>query len=190
MDPTLLDFASEALGRLMGPHLLFLLGGVVLGLMVGILPGLGGISGMSLLLPFVYGMDQSAALAMMVGLAAVTTTSDTFPSVLMGVPGSSGSQATTVDGYPLAQKGEGARALAASFVASLCGGLIGAVMLSFAFLFARPMLLAVGFAEQMMLVLLALSLVGLLTGRSMVKGLASCGIGLLLGTIGPAVSTG
>lgn len=190
MEPTLLDFAGQALGQLLSSHLLFLLGGVVLGLSIGILPGLGGISGLSLLLPFVYGMDQAGALAMMIGMAAVTTTSDTFPSVLMGVPGSSGSQATTIDGYPMAQRGEGARALSAAFIASLCGGLFGALLLSFAFLFARPMLLAVGFAEQMMLVLLALSLVGMLTGRSMTKGLAACGVGLLLGTIGPAVSTG
>lgn len=190
MDPSLLDFATQALGQLLGPHLIYLLLGVVIGLAVGILPGLGGISGMSLLLPFVYGMDQSAALAMMIGLTAVTTTSDTFPSVLMGVPGSSGSQATVVDGFPLAQRGEGARALAAAFTASLIGGVFGAVLLSFAFVFARPMLLAMGFVEQMMLVVLALSLVGLLTGRSMVKGVAACGIGLLVGTIGPAVSTG
>ena len=190
MDPTLFDFALQALGQLLGPHLVWLFLGVVLGLTVGILPGLGGISGMSLVLPFVYGMDQSAALAMMIGLTSVTTTSDTFPSVLMGVPGSSGSQATVVDGFPLAQRGEGARALSAAFTASLMGGVFGAVLLSFAFVFARPMLLAVGFAEQMMLVILALSLVGLLTGRSMVKGLASCGIGLLIGVVGPAVATG
>lgn len=190
MDHSLLDFAGQALGQILGPHLLYLLFGVVIGLVVGILPGLGGISGMALVLPFVYGMDQTSALAMMIGLTSVTTTSDTFPSVLMGVPGSSGSQATVLDGFPLAQKGEGARALAAAFTASLFGGVFGAIVLSFAFIFARPLLLAVGFAEQMMLVVLALSLVGLLTGRSMVKGLAACGIGLLIGTIGPAVSTG
>ena len=190
MDPTLVDFALQAFGQIMGPHLIYLVLGVVIGLAVGILPGLGGISGMSLVLPFVYGMDQSAALAMMIGLTSVTTTSDTFPSVLMGVPGSSGSQATVVDGFPLAQRGEGARALSAAFTASLIGGVFGAILLSFAFVFARPLLLAIGFAEQMMLVILALSLVGLLTGRSMIKGLAACGIGLLVGTIGPAVSTG
>lgn len=190
MDPTLYDFAAQALANLVGPHLIYLFLGVLLGLSVGILPGLGGISGMALILPFVYGMDPAAALAMMIGLTSVTTTSDTFPSVLMGVPGSSGSQATVVDGFPLAQKGQGARALAAAFTASLLGGVFGAVVLSFAFVFARPLLLAIGFAEQMMLVLLALSLVGLLTGRSMIKGLAACGIGLLIGTIGPAVSTG
>ncbi|MGQ7792491.1 tripartite tricarboxylate transporter permease [Faunimonas sp. B44] len=189
MDLTLFDFAMQALGQLLGPHLVYLLLGVVLGLAVGILPGLGGISGMALILPFVYGMDQGAALAMMIGLTSVTTTSDTFPSVLLGVPGSSGSQATVVDGFPLAKRGEGARALSAAFASSLLGGVFGALLLTFAFVFARPLLLAVGFAEQMMLVLLALSLVGMLTGQSMLKGLASCGLGLLIGTIGASVAT-
>ena len=146
MDPTLVDFALQAFGQIMGTHLIYLVLGVVIGLAVGILPGLGGISGMSLVLPFVYGMDQSAALAMMIWLTSVTTTSDTFPSVLMGVPGSSGSQATVVDGFPLAQRGEGARALSAAFTASLIGGVFGAILLSFAFVFARPLLLAIGFA--------------------------------------------
>ena len=87
--------------------------GVALGLMVGILPGLGGIAGLSLLLPFIYGMDPTSALAMMIGLVAVIPTSDTFPSVLMGIPGSTASQATVLDGFPLAKKGEAARALSA-----------------------------------------------------------------------------
>ena len=68
--------------------------GVVLGLSVGIFPGLGGIAGLSLVLPFLYGMDPVSGLAMMVGQVAVIPTSDTFASVLMGIPGSSATQAT------------------------------------------------------------------------------------------------
>jgi TctA family transporter len=89
--------------------------GVTLGLFVGILPGLGGIVGLSLLLPFLYGMEPNTALAMMVGVLAVVPTSDTFASVLMGIPGSTASQATVLDGFPLSKKGEGARALSAAF---------------------------------------------------------------------------
>ena len=110
-------------------HLFFLLLGTALGLVVGVLPGLGGVAGLSLLLPFVFDMDQASALAMMVGLLAPTTTSDTFPSVLMGIPGTSGSQATVMDGFPLSKRGEGARALGAAFTASLFGGLFGACVL-------------------------------------------------------------
>ena len=94
MDVGLLSLAGDALSQLLtAQHLSFLLIGVGLGLCVGLLPGLGGIAGMSLLLPFVYGLEPGAALGMMVGMSAVTTTSDTFPSVLMGVPGSSGVRA-------------------------------------------------------------------------------------------------
>ena len=74
-------------------HVTYLVGGVCLGLAVGVFPGLGGIAGLSLLLPFLYGMDLVSALAMLIGLVAVIPTSDTFSSVLMGIPGSSASQA-------------------------------------------------------------------------------------------------
>ncbi len=171
-------------------HLVFLLLGVLLGMLVGILPGLGGIAGLSVLLPFVYGMDPGNALAMMIGLIAPTSTSDTFPSVLMGIPGTSASQATVVDGFPLAKKGEGARALGAAFTASMFGGLIGALCLTAAIFAARPIILAMGLGEQLLLVILALSMIGMLTGASALKGLVTCCVGLLLGTIGTAPATG
>jgi putative tricarboxylic transport membrane protein len=191
MDLAFLDYATNALVTIVtGPHLFYLAAGVMVGLTVGLLPGLGGISGMALILPFIYGMEPGAALAMMIGVTAVTTTSDTFPSVLMGIPGSSGSQATVLDGFPLAKRGEGARALGAAFSASLLGGVFGALVLSFTLVMARPYLLKIGFAEQLMLVVFALTLVGMLTGPSMIKGLVACGVGLLLGTVGAATATG
>jgi TctA family transporter len=179
-----------ALAQLLsGAHFLHLIAGVLVGLTVGLLPGLGGIAGLSIVLPFVYGMDPAAALAMMIGLTSVTTTSDTFPSVLLAIPGSAGSQATVLDGFPLAKKGEAARALGAAFSASLFGGIFGALVLTVAIFFAQPLLLAIGFGEQLLLVVLALTLVGMLTGPSVLKGLASCGLGLLLGTVGASSST-
>ncbi|WP_020680633.1 tripartite tricarboxylate transporter permease [Marinobacterium rhizophilum] len=171
-------------------HILYLAGGVFLGLLIGIFPGLGGIAGLSLLLPFLYGMDPISALAMLVGLVAVIPTSDTFTSVLMGIPGSSASQATVLDGFPMAKQGHAARALAAAFTASLFGGLFGALMLTVFVLIARPLILAFGSAELFMLTLLGLSMVGVLAGNSLVKGISACGIGLLLGCLGAAPATG
>lgn len=185
------DAGLAALIAILSPvHILHLFFGVALGLVVGILPGLGGTAGLALLLPFVFGMDPSLALAMMIGLQSVTTTSDTFPSVLMGIPGTSGSQATVLDGFPLAKKGEGARALSAAFISSMFGGVFGALVLSVAIFFAMPIILAVGFGEQMMLVILALTMVGMLTGANPWKGLAACGMGLMLGSLGAAPFTG
>ena len=171
-------------------HLLLLIAGVVLGLCVGILPGLGGIVGMTILLPVIYGMDPHNAFALLIGMVAVIPTSDTFPSVMMGIPGSSASQATIMDGYPLARKGEAARALGAAFTASLIGGLIGAAVLTLIIPIARPLVLAFGSPELFMLAVLGMSMVGVLSGNQPIKGIIGAGIGLMLGAIGdaPAVS--
>ena len=181
----------EALATLLSvEHFLFLFFGTMLGLVVGILPGLGGIAGLSLLLPFVFGKDPTLVLPMMIGLLAVTNTSDTFPAVMMGIPGTSSAQATILDGFPLAKRGEAARALGAAFSASMLGGLFGALILTIAIQVARPLILGVGFGEQLMLIILALTMVGMLTGDSAVKGLMSCGLGLLIGSTGAAPATG
>ena len=187
----MLDTLVAALGNLFtAQHLLFLGVGVVIGLAVGILPGLGGIAGLSLLLPFLYGMEEVSALAMLVGLIAVINTSDTFTSVLMGIPGSSASQATVLDGFPLAQQGQAARALGAAFSASLIGGVFGALLLTGAVLVARPIILAFSSAEMFMLAVFGMSMVGVLAGASLAKGFAACGVGLVLGSIGGAPATG
>jgi len=186
-----LETLVSSLGDLFAArHLAFMAVGVVVGLAIGILPGLGGIAGLSLLLPFLYGMDAVSALAMLVGLIAVINTSDTFTSVLMGIPGSSASQATVLDGFPLAQQGQAARALGAAFSASLIGGLFGAMLLTGAVLVARPVILAFTSAEMFMLAVFGMSMVGVLAGASLAKGLAACGIGLVLGSIGAAPATG
>jgi putative tricarboxylic transport membrane protein len=185
------DAMIEALVTLLSlEHVTYLCFGVFLGLIVGILPGLGGTAGLALLLPFVFNMDATNALAMMIGLQSVTATSDTFPSVLMGIPGTASSQATVCDGFPLSKKGEAARALAAAFSASLFGGLFGAFVLTFAIFYAEPIINAMGFGEQMMLIVLALTMVGMLTGSHPLKGLAACAIGLMIGAFGSAPVSG
>lgn len=178
------------LGLMNFQHLGFMLLGIVIGLGVGILPGLGGIAGMSLLMPFIYGMDPVSAIAMLIGMVAVIPTGDTFTSVLMGIPGSSASQATVLDGYPLAKKGQAARALSAAFSASLLGGVFGAVLLTGFVVVAKPIILMFSTAELFMLAVLGLSVVGILAGKSMIRGLAACGLGIVVGAIGAAPATG
>jgi len=108
----------------------------------------------------------------------------------MGIPGSSASQATVLDGFPLAKKGEGARALGAAFSASLYGGIIGAIVLTFFIVVARPVILLFTSAELFMLTILGLSMVGVLAGNCLSKGVLSCGMGLMLGALGGAPATG
>ncbi|MDP4710996.1 MAG: tripartite tricarboxylate transporter permease [Saprospiraceae bacterium] len=170
-------------------HLMYMCAGILMGLVVGIFPGLGGIVGLSLLLPFVYGMNDTEALAMMVGLVAVIPTSDTFTSVLMGIPGSNASQATVLDGYPLSQQGQASRALSAAFFASMFGGLLGALVLTIFLVFARGIILSFGTPELFMLSILGLSMVGVISGNNILKGLVSCGLGMLVASIGSAPAT-
>ncbi len=183
----MIEAMIEALFILLDPYrlsMLFL--GVIIGIGVGILPGLGGLMGMALLLPFLFGMDTYAGIALLVGVLAAVPSADTFPSVLMGIPGSSGSQATIMDGYPMTRKGQAARALSAAFLASMIGGLIGAVALSAVLPFARPIVLAFGAPELFMLTVLGLCVVGVLSGNRPLKGLVAAMAGLLVGAVGGA----
>src|SRR5690606_24151227 len=119
--------------------------GVILGMFFGAVPGLSGLTGMAMLLPFTYGMDAPSAFAFPLGMYAVTTTSDTLTAVLLGVPGTASAQATILDGYPLAQRGEAARALGAAYSWSMVGGVLGAVFLALSIPLVKPLILS--FAE-------------------------------------------
>ncbi len=182
---------GQAWGLILQPIVLgYLVLGVVMGLCIGVFPGLGGIAGLSLLLPFMFGMDPILGLALMVGMVAVVPTSDTFASVLMGIPGSSASQATVLDGFPLAKRGQAARALSAAFSASLFGGLVGASFLTLFILVARPIVLEFRTPELLMITIFGLSMVGILAGRVAIKGIVAAGLGMLIGTIGEGASSG
>ncbi|WP_425040674.1 tripartite tricarboxylate transporter permease [Primorskyibacter sp. S187A] len=182
---------SDAWALILQPIVLgYLVLGVVMGLCIGVFPGLGGIAGLSLLLPFMFGMDPILGLALMVGMVAVVPTSDTFASVLMGIPGSSASQATVLDGFPMAKKGKAARALSAAFASSLFGGLVGATFLTGFILIARPIVLEFRTPELLMITIFGLSMVGILAGRVAIKGIVAAGLGMLVGTIGEGASSG
>jgi len=162
----------------------YLLLGVMLGPAIGVFPGLGGIAGLSLVLPFMFGLDPVLGLALMIGMVAVVPTSDTFASVLMGIPGSSASQATVLDGFPMAKKGMAARALSAAFASSLFGGIVGASFLTFFILIARPIVLEFKSPELLMVSAFGLSMVGILAGRVALKGILAAGLGMLVASIG------
>jgi putative tricarboxylic transport membrane protein len=136
------------------------------------------------MLPFMFGLEPVYGLALMVGLVAVVPTSDTFASVLMGIPGSSSSQATVLDGFPLARKGHAAKALSAAFASSLFGGIVGALFLTFFILVARPIVLMFQSPELLMIAIFGVSMVGILAGRVPLKGLAAASLGMMVATIG------
>ncbi|MCR9087749.1 MAG: tripartite tricarboxylate transporter permease [Rhodobacteraceae bacterium] len=187
----MIEAAVEALLIIGDPaRLLFVAFGTLLGLMIGVIPGIGGLVGLALLLPFTFAMDPFTALAFLVGVQSVTTTSDTIPAVLFGVPGTSGSAATVLDGHPMAKKGEAGRAYGAAFTASVCGGLFGAFILAISIPVLRPFIMAIGTPELLAICLLGLTLVVSLSHGALFKGLVAAAIGLLLATIGDEPQTG
>src|SRR5918999_266022 len=119
--------AGKAFLILMEPTRLgYLAAGCLMGLVLGIVPGIGGLAGTAMLLPFTFGMDPYSAFALLLGLGATTATGDPIPAVLFGVPGGAGSAATVLDGLPMAKRGEAGRALSACYISSMPGGLFGA----------------------------------------------------------------
>ncbi len=190
-DISLLREAGQALKILFTwERMGFLALGVILGLIVGVIPGLGGLVGLSLLLPFTFDMNAYTALALLMGLQAVTVTSDTIPAVLFGVPGTVGSAATILDGYPMSRKGEAGRAYGAAFTASVLGGLWGALLLGVSIPILRPLMLEIGSPELLSFCVFGLSLASVLSGGSLLKGLAGACIGLLIATAGDDPQTG
>jgi TctA family transporter len=168
------------------PAIGFLLLGIFTGIWLGAVPGLGGVIGLVILLPFTFGMETVSAFALLLGMYAVTTTSDTIASVMLGIPGTAASQATILDGYPLAQKGEAQRAFGAAFTVSAFGGVFGALILAASLPLVLPIILAFGNPEVFALGILGLSMVGSLSGSSISKGLIVALAGLLLSSVGYA----
>ena len=144
----------------------YLLLGVSLGMFFGAVPGLSGLVGMAILLPFTFGMAPGSAFAFLLGMYAVTTTADTLASVMLGVPGTAASQATILDGYPMAQRGEASRALGAAYTVSMIGGVLGAVFLAVSIPIVKPLILSFAEPEFFMLAVLGLTMVGSLSGGS------------------------
>ena len=181
------EHALDALGALIEPmRLLALFTGMLVGAVFGMLPGLGGVAAVSILLPFVYSMDNYSGLAMLLGAVSVVYTSDTITSVLIGAPGSPASAPTAMEGHALAKQGQAATALGVGFLASMVGGLVGAVILFGAIPIAGPIVLLLGTPELFMFALVGLFYASSMLGKDLAKGLASACFGILLGVVGPA----
>src|SRR6202166_4907691 len=185
------SMAWHALTLLLEPSRLGVLFiGVLIGLAIGVLPGLNGIVGMAMLIPFTYNMDQHTAMALLLGMAAVITSSDFISAVLFGVPGHVGAAATVIDAHAMARKGEAGRAFGAGFAASLAGGLIGAVVLALSIPILRPLLLSIGSPELLAFALFGPPLRAQRSGRAPLKGLTVAGLGLMVSMIGSRSESG
>ncbi|MBT3989838.1 MAG: tripartite tricarboxylate transporter permease [Rhodospirillaceae bacterium] len=181
----MLAMASKAFVTMTDPLRLMYLGlGVIIGLGLGVIPGLGGIVGMAILLPFTFSLDAYSAFALLLGMGSVTTTSDTIPAVLFGVPGTTGSAATILDGHPLAKKGQAGRAFGAAYSASLIGGVFGALLLAVSIPILRPVMLSIGSPELLAFAVFGLCMVAALSAGAPLRGLTVAGFGIMIAMIG------
>jgi TctA family transporter len=163
---------------------LFMFIGVIYGLVVGILPGLGGIVAMSLLLPFAYGYEIPAMLSLLLGAHIATIWGSSVTGILFKVPGAAKSLALIFDGYPLTLQGQASRALGASATAALLGGIVGAVFLAMSIPIVRPIMLALGPSEYLMMALWGLTIIATFSEGSLLKGLIAACVGVLIAFIG------
>src|SRR4051812_10051688 len=183
--------AGKAFLILMDPARLVYLGaGCIMGLVLGIVPGIGGLAGTAMLLPFTFNMDPYSAFAMLLGLGATTATGDPIPAILFGVPGGAASAATVLDGFPMAKKGEAGRALSAAYMSSLMGGCFGALLMFLSIPILRPVMLFLGSPELLAFSVLGISMVAVLSGNAPLRGMAAGCLGIMIAMIGTDPQSG
>lgn len=158
--------------------------GVVLGLAIGVLPALGPSAAVAILLPIVVRFDPATAMAGLAGVYYGAMYGGAVTSILLGIPGESASMMTTMDGYPLARKGEAGRALGISTFASFIGGFIAIILFTIIAAPFAEFAIRFGPVEMTSLMIMALTFATALGGENAWKGFTALGVGLWLGTIG------
>ncbi len=175
-----------ALGAAFTPYYLMLvLFGTFVGILVGALPGLSSVMGLTIVLPFTFNIDGVGGIFMLLGVFCGAIYGGSITAILINTPGTANSAATVLDGYPMATKlGQPGRALSISTMASTFGGLFSAVAL----LWTSPLLASVvmNFAspEYFALAVFGISIVTRVSSKSIMKSLMGAVLGLLFATVG------
>ncbi|SDH26474.1 putative tricarboxylic transport membrane protein [Alteribacillus persepolensis] len=164
--------------------LLFVAAGTLAGIFVGAIPGLSVTMAVALLLSLTYSWDLLPALALMLGIYYGGVFGGSRAAILVNMPGSPSSVATSFDGYPLSQRGEARMALTLTTIFSFLGGLVGVAVLATAAPLVSSIAIQFGQRDYFLLAMLGLLLIGSLSQGSMAKGMFSAGAGIILGLVG------
>ena len=162
-------------------NILMAIAGVMVGILIGALPGVGPPSGVAMLLPLTFGMDPTSGIIMLAALYAGTMYGGTITAVLINTPGESASVVTCLDGYQMALQGRAGAALGIAAIGSFIAGTIGVVLLMLVSPLLARWALSFGPPETFALMLLGLTTVTLLTGEDPLKGYISMLAGLIYG---------
>ncbi|BCW51972.1 tripartite tricarboxylate transporter permease [Arthrobacter sp. StoSoilB13] len=181
---TLNELANGFASALTWQNLIFAFLGCLLGTIIGVLPGIGPVAGVALLIPLTMNLDATGAIIMLCAIFYGTAYGGTITSVLLNTPGEAASAITTIDGYAMTKIGKAGAALTIAAVGSFVGGTIATLGLVAA---AKPLGelgLLVGPPEFFALMVVGISLLVALAGKSMVKALISGALGLLISMVG------
>lgn len=171
-------------------NLLYLTIGMAIGLVIGFLPGLGGLATLALLTPVIIGMEPAPGLAFILGAYGAVSFGGSITAILFNTPGTGEQVVTTFDGYPMARAGKAGRALGVSAAASAFGGIFGVIVLFLAIPVAFQLLAAVRPAEIFALGIIGVMIMGVSNARTRTKGIVSGALGLMLSFIGTDPITG
>jgi putative tricarboxylic transport membrane protein len=172
------------------PNIGFMLIGITLGVLIGVLPGLGGANGIAILLPLTFSMNPTSAIIMLSCIYWGALFGGAITSILFNIPGEPWSVATTFDGYPMAQKGQAAQALAAAFTSSFVGALFAVLLITFTAPLLAKFALKFGPAEFFAVQLLTFcSFIGM-SKEPPAKTLAAMMLGFALAAVGMDTVTG
>lgn len=181
----------QSLLNILNPSvLLVMVAGCIGGIIIGAMPGLTSVMGVTLLLPFTYGMDMTTGMAMLLAISFGAIYGGSITAILIGTPGTPASAATMIEGRQFAARGEGGRALGISTVSSWIGGTISAIMLALIAPQLAKLALSFGAPEYCTLCLFGLTIIASISGKSLLKGAIAGFLGLLISTIGIDPMTG
>ncbi|MBT3361211.1 MAG: tripartite tricarboxylate transporter permease, partial [Rhodospirillales bacterium] len=187
----MLAYLPEAISLAFSWHaLIALVAASVLGVVVGVLPGLGSALGLVMVLPITFGLEPVAAIAVLVSVYACSIYGGSVSAILINVPGTPQSAATVMDGYPMAQQGKAALALGWATMGSFIGGMFSLVMLVLLAPELARFSLRFGPIEIFALILFAMTTIAWVSHGSMVKGVLASLIGVFLSFCGPDDLTG
>jgi len=175
---------------LTGPNLLYMLVGITLGILIGVLPGLGGANGVAILLPLTFSMNPTSAIIMLSCIYWGALFGGAITSILFNIPGEPWSVATTFDGFPMAQQGRAAQALTAAFTSSFVGAFFAVVLITFLAPWLAKFALEFGPAEFFAVQLLTFcSFVGM-SKEPPARTIAAMMLGFALAAVGMDTVTG
>ena len=164
--------------------------GIFTGLMFGAIPGISGIMAISILLPLTFYVSPLVGIPMLLGIYKASMFGGSITAVLLNTPGAPPAVCTAMDGYPLTKQGKAGKGLNAALVGSVFGDTFSNILLICVAAPLSYLTLKVGPVEQCSLILLALTVVGSISGSSILKGILCAGVGILLATVGVSGTTG